>query len=169
MSTSTPSSLEQTIRESGEGWILDHFHPAENAVPRLLQTLAAVQEAAVRRLGDEAPTISEEVLLEEYRRNPQRVRAFFQALAGTRSPEMLVMVWRILQGMEVREIEMNYRRQQSFEVRVVLESADGKADEPYVSTNIKDFALFRHIGLMEVANTPVFSGFYPLRIRGISS
>jgi hypothetical protein len=81
---------------------------------------------------------------------------------------MLLMVWRIIQGMEVREIQVNYQRQQSFEVRVVLESPYGEVDHPYISRNIHDFALFRHIGILEIGGAPVFDGFYTLRVRGIS-
>ena len=67
----------------------------------------------------------------EYERNPQKVRGFFQALGGTRTPEMLLMVWRIIQGMEIKDIQLSYQRQQAFEVRVVLQSPYGEEDAPY--------------------------------------
>jgi hypothetical protein len=168
MSTSTPSTLEEAIRHAGEGWLIDSFAPIENAIPHIRQTLDSVQQEAQRRLGGDAPNISEEAMLQEYHRNPLRVRGFFQALGGTRTPEMLLMVWRVIQGMEMREIRMNYLRQQSFEMHVILESPYGDADAPYVSRNIHDFALFRHIGILEVGGAPVFDGFYALKIRGIS-
>jgi hypothetical protein len=166
MSTSSPSTLEEAIRQAGEGWLIDSFGSPENAMPHILQTLEAVQREARNRLGGNAPIISETALLREYHRNPQRVRGFLQALGGTRTPEMLLMAWRIIQGMEVKEIQLSYRRQESFEVQVVLESPHGEEDAPYASTNIHDFALFRHIGILEIGGSPVFDGFYALRIRG---
>src|SRR5262249_29457911 len=144
MSTSALTTLEEAIRHAGEGWLIDWFAPPENAIPHLLQLLKAVQRESQARLGGNAPDFSEESLLREYQRNPQQVRAFFQALGGTRTPEMLLMVWRIIQGMEVKDLQFIYRRRESFEMRVVLESPYGEADEHYLSTNIGDFALLRH-------------------------
>ena len=82
MSTSTvsPANLEAAIRQSGEGWLLDSFLPQEKEMERIRRTLDEVNILAKSRLGEGAPNISEEALIEEYRRNPQRVRGFFQAL-----------------------------------------------------------------------------------------
>lgn len=158
MSTMSPSTLEEAIRDAGQQWLITSFDPPENAMPHILRTLDAVQREATARLGDNAPQISEESLLREYQRNPLRVKGFFQALGGSRTPEMLLMAWRIIQGMEVQSIQMNYRRQQSFEVQVTLESPDGESDPPYASQNINDFVLFRHIGILESGGDPVFGG-----------
>jgi hypothetical protein len=166
MSTASLSTLEEVLRHAGEGWLIDSFSPSEEAMLHIIQTLEAVQQVARMRLGGNAPNFSESALVHEYQRNPQKVRGFFQALGGTRTPEMLLMVWRIIQGMEVQTIQMNYLRQQSFEVRVILESPYGEGEELYTSQNIHDFALFRHIGIMEIGTAPVFDGFYALRVRG---
>ncbi len=169
MSTASPTTLEEAIQHAGEAWLIDSFAPPEAAMDHIFQTLAAVQQEAQERLGDRAPNLSEAALVHEYHRNPLRVRGFFQALGGTRTPAMLLMVWRIIQGMEVKEIQMGYQRQQSYKVQVILESPYGEQDEPYVSGNIQDFALFRHIGIMEIGGAPVFDGFYALKVRGLSS
>lgn len=79
---------------------------------------------------------------------------------------MLLMVWRIIQGMEIKDVELSYSRQHSFQLSVTLESPYGETDPPYSSTNIQDFSLFRHVGTMEVRGRPVFDGFYPLKLRG---
>lgn len=169
MSTASPTTLEEAIRHAGEEWLIGSFDRPETAMNRIFQTLAAVQQEAQRRLGDGAPDLTEAALVHEYHRNPLRVRGFFQALGGTRTPAMLLMVWRIIQGMEVKEVRMRYQRQQSFELQVTLESPTGELDPPYNSQNIHDFALFRHIGILEIGGTPVFNGFYALRVRGLSS
>lgn len=169
MSTTSPTTLEEAIQHAGEAWLIDSFAPPEAAMDHIFQTLAAVQQEAQKRFGDSAPKLAEADLVQEYHRNPLRVRGFLQALGGTRTPAMLLMAWRIIQGMEVKEIQMGYHRQKSFEVRVILESPSGEQDEPYVSGNIHDFALFRHIGIMEIGGAPVFDGFYALKVRGLSS
>ncbi len=166
MSTSSAApTLEEAIRSSGEGWLLDRFAPREEAIDHIRRTLDAVNQRAKERLAEHAPNISEVTLTEEYRRNPRKVRGFFQALGGTRTPDMLLMAWRIIQGMEVKAVQLEYRRQQSFEVRVTLESPYGEEDAPYTSTKIHDFTLFRHIGVLEISGHPVFDGFYALNLR----
>lgn len=160
-----PSTLEDAIRQSGEGWLIDWFTPPEQAMDHIRSTLQAIQQIAHERLTDNAPEVSETALVEEYHRNPRQIRGFFQSLGGTRTPEMLLMVWRILQGMEVKSIRVEYQRQDSFELQVVLESPSGEVDPMYRSGDIHDFALFRHIGIMEIGGRPVLDGFYPLKIE----
>ena len=75
------------------------------------------------------------------------------------------MAWRIIQGMEIKRIQMGYLRQDHFQMDVVLESPYGEEDERYESSVIQDFALFRHIGIMEISGKPVFDGFYPLEVK----
>jgi hypothetical protein len=95
-----------------------------------------------------------------------KVKGFFQALGGARSPDMLLMAWRIIQGMEIKDVRITYLRQEAFEASVVLESPYGEEDPHYKSSNIQDFGLFRHIGILEISGRPVFDGFYPLRLKG---
>ena len=73
------------------------------------------------------------------------------------------MAWRIIQGMKIKSVLLNYQRQESFAMQVTLQSPYGDGDEKYSSDKIQDFAVFRHIGTMEVSNSPVFEGFYALR------
>ena len=166
MTIPVETEIEQAIRHSGEGWIIDMYAPRGEALPHIRRTLAAVQDAARRHLGKNAPALSEESLVAEYRAHPQLVRAFFQALGGTRTPVMLLMVWRLIQGMEIKRMDVNYERQQAFSIRIHLESPYGGEDPVYESTSINDFALLRHIGIMQIDDRPVFDGFYPLRVRG---
>jgi hypothetical protein len=164
MSTAPPLTLEDAIRKSGQGWLIDSFTPRDQALAHLRKTLEAINHHARQRLGPAAPDLSEDAVVHEFQRRPQQVRAFFQALGGTRTPDMLLMVWRIIQGMEIEKIDLSYRRAQSFEVSVTLESPYGEPKESYQSTNIHDFTVFRHIGAHEVDRKPVFDGFYALKL-----
>lgn len=165
MSTMEAHSLEEAIREAGEGWLIDLYDPPAEAIRHLLDTLETVESIARERLGNTAPEFSERAIVSEFQHRPAQVRGFFQALGGSRTPEMLLMVWRIIQGMEIKRVELTYERQQIFEVSVILESPYGGQDAPYRSMNINDFALLRHIGILEVSGRPVFDGFYPLRLK----
>ena len=159
----TATSLEQAIRDAGEGWLIDMYAPPEQAIPHLRRTLSEVHAWANRKLGPNALDLSEESIIAHYNRFPLKVRAFFQLLGGTRTPDMLLMAWRIIQGMEIKRVEMNYHRQELFALQITLQSPYGEDDETYGSERIQDFAVFRHIGTMEVSGRPVFDGFYALR------
>src|SRR5579884_821082 len=160
------TTLEEAIRHAGEGWLIDWFAPPEQAMSNLRQRLEDVARLARERLGANAPNMSEAALVDLYNHHPQKVKGFFQVLGGTRTPEILLMVWRIIQGMEIKNIQMDYHRQDHFAIRVTLESPYGEEDELYQSSAIQDFTVFRHIGTIEVSGKPVFDGFYPLKVKG---
>jgi hypothetical protein len=165
MTLPSTKSLEEAVRHAGEGWLIDRFAPPDKAIAYLRERLEEVTRRARERLKGNAPDLTETALVELYNRYPLRVKGFFQVLGGTRTPEMLLMAWRIIQGMEIKDIQMGYRRQDHFHIRVILESPYGEEDELYESHAIQDFALFRHIGIMEISGKPVFDGFYPLKIK----
>lgn len=161
------NDLESAIRDSGEGWLIDWFEQSEEALSQLRGMLELVNQVAVQRLGYGA--LDETVLVRAYNENPVRVRGFFQALSGTRSPDMLLMAWRIIQGMAIKSFEISYERKNSFHARVILEPPYGGDDETYESSRIQDFVLFRHIGIMEISGRPVFDGFYALNLADTAS
>jgi len=155
--------MEGAIRHAGEGWLIDTYGPPEQAIPHIQQTLHDVHALAKKRLGENAPDLSEHSIIRHYHQQPLKVKGFFQVLGGTRSPEILLMAWRIIQGMEIKQVQLNYERKERFTLQVTLQSPNGDGDEIYQSTSIQDFAVFRHIGTMEVSDRPVFDGFYALR------
>jgi hypothetical protein len=165
MTLPSTKTLEEAIRRSGEGWLIDFFAPPDKAIDYLRHRLVEVTGRAQERLRGNAPDLSEAALVELYNRYPLKVKGFFQVLGGTRTPDMLLMAWRIVQGMEIKDIHMDYRRQDHFLIRVILESPYGEEDELYESNVIQDFALFRHVGIMEISGKPVFDGFYPLKVK----
>ena len=128
MRTSHTSPLEEAIRHSGEAWLIDWFEPRDQAIPHLRQTLATIHQRANERLGGSAPDLSKEAIVAEYRRNPQKVRVFFQAW-GKLAHRTVSMVWRLFQGMEIKEIRLEYERQRTFELQVILQSLyDGRTN-----------------------------------------
>jgi hypothetical protein len=165
MTLPSTKSLEEAVCHAGEGWLIESFGSPDEAIAYLRERLQEVTRCARGRLKGNGPDLTETALVEIYNRYPSKVKGFFQVLGGTRTPEMLLMAWRIIQGMEIKDIKMDYGRQDHFHICVTLESGNGGEDELYESHAIQDFALFRHIGIMEISGKPVFDGFYPLKIK----
>lgn len=164
MTPQSPADLERLLRANSLGWMIDMYAPKDRAIPFMLEQLDGVMAEYRRRLGVQV-ALTPEALTAEAERNPHKVRAFLQALAATRSREMLVMVWRILQGLSIREVKMNYREQEVFSLVVVLARPRAEQDglEQYDSGDISDAALVRHFGITTVDGRPLFDGFFPLR------
>lgn len=160
-------TLEEAIRDAGEDWLIDLYGPSDQAIPFLRERIAKINDVAQQRFGKNAPDLSEAGIIATYSHNPLKVKGFLQNLGGTRTartPEMLLMAWRIIQGAQIDEVNITYRRQKQFHMRVTLRPPDSEGEEVYESSAIQDFAIFRHIGLMEVSRGPVFDGFYALNL-----
>lgn len=163
MSTPEPATLEEVIRDAGESRLLDDYEPRSKAMTRVLCLLSETRErAAARGLGGSV-RLDELAIVREYSRNALHVKAFLQALRITATPEMLMMIWRILQGMEIQSVHIAHERLTSFIMRVVLRSPYGGDDETYETSVAGDLRLLRHVGAYEINGKPVFDGFYPRR------
>ncbi len=162
MTSTQPASLEQLIRACGEGWIIDFFSPKDQAVESLRKALQdASAEAARRQLPIQ---FTEKMLLATYAEHASQVGAFIQAMGATRNPSMLVMAWRIMQGMTVSRVDVSYQYEKHFALRITLTDPYGNQEEVYESRNINDAALLRHFGIMTMDGKPVFDGFYALKV-----
>ncbi len=160
----SPAILERLLRDSDLGWMIDMYTPRERAVSFLLEQLDRLAaEFRARFRYDESFT--PETLSAEAERNPHKIRAFLQALGVSGNPDMLLMVWRILQGLSIREVAMNYRELEAFSLRVTLARPGEEQDEPetYSTRDINDAALLRNFGITTVDGRPLFDGFFPRR------
>jgi len=164
MTSSLIDKLEQAIRGSGEEWLIDSFAPPSEAMNRIRKAISELDSLAKQRLGKNSPDLSENAIVEEYTRNPTKIRAFFQALGSTHNPEMLLMVFRIIRGMEIDNVQISYEKKKAFNMQVELLSPYGEPSESYNSQNINDFALLRHFGILTIDEKPVLDGFYSLRL-----
>ncbi len=164
MTPESPTILERLLRNDDLGWMIDMYTPKREAIPFLLDQLVHVESAYQNRFHYDV-SFSPESLELEAGFNPHKIRGFLQALGASRNPDMLVMVWRILQGLSIREVTMNYREMASFSLRVTLATPGEEGEEIYLTDNIRDAALLRNFGIAGDANRPLFDGFYPLRNR----
>jgi hypothetical protein len=157
--------FEAMIREAGEGWLIDCYAPREKSIPHLLAVLARADETASRRLGADAPRITAEALIDQYAGNPHKVRAFLQVMDSVGSPLMLVMVWRILEGIKIEAIRMEYDAGGQFHLYFKLSpSSTGGAPDEYESNDIDDAVILRHLGTMQMGNQGAFEGFYAFNL-----
>jgi len=149
--------------------MLEMNAPGDGTISNLLGRLNAVADRYRARVGV-AVSFAPDALASEATQNPQKVRAFLQALGSTPSPDMLVMVWRILQGLSIREVELTYREQDHFRFRVQLARTSDDVDsvEEYRSDDINDATLIRHFGIATIGGRPLFDGFFPLRLKSDS-
>jgi hypothetical protein len=166
MSPQSPALLEYLLRDNGLGWMIDKYAPPDRVIPALLQQLDRVATEYRARIGVAVP-FTPEALQAEAEQNPHKVRAFLQALGTSRSAEMLVMVWRILQGLSIRNVVMNYLEREAFSLLVMLAQPGDVQEilEEYRSQDINDAALVRHFGITTISGRPLFDGFYPLRVK----
>lgn len=163
MTPESPATLERLLRDNDLGWIIDMHAPRDRAIPVLLQQLARLTAEFQSRFKYEV-SFAPETLRAEAERNPQKIRAFLQALGASGNRDMLLMVWRILQGLSIKEVTMNYREQESFSLKITLArpGEDENGQEAYHSNDINDAALLRHFGITTLNGRPLFDGFFPL-------
>jgi hypothetical protein len=164
MSQQSTEVLEHLLRVNNLEWVLDIFGPSDRFLPNWVKQL---NEVAVGYRARSGLTFSftPEALEAEAAKSPHKIRAFLQAMCVASSPVMLVMVWRILQGLKIREISMAYRERDSFELIVRLAKPGAQQDqlEEYQSRNVSDANLLHHFGTGSIDGKPLFHGFYTLR------
>jgi hypothetical protein len=164
MTSESAAVLERLLRSNDLGWMIDMYSPRDRAIPFLLEQLTRLS-AEFRNRFQYDVSFAPEQLSAEAERNPHKVRAFLQALAATGKTDMLLMVWRILQGLGIRGVALNYVEQKSFALQVVLARPGQEQDEleEYRSDDINDAKLLRHFGITTVDRRPLFDGFFPLK------
>ncbi|MEO6812231.1 MAG: hypothetical protein ABI353_24245 [Isosphaeraceae bacterium] len=164
MTPQSPATLERLIRDNDLGWMIDMYAPPDRAIPFLIEQLTRLTGEFSNRFRYEV-SFSPEQLCVEAARNPHKIRAFLQALAVSGSMDMLLMVWRILQGLSIREVTMTYVEVEAFSLVVTLArpGQDQEELETYSSDKINDATLLRHFGITTVDGRPLFDGFLPMR------
>ena len=164
MMSESASVLEQLLRGEDLGWMIDMYSPRERAIPFLLGQLTSLTGEFRAKFGYDV-SFAPEQLAAEARRNPHKIRAFLQALAATGKTDMLLMVWRILEGLSIHRVVLDYTEQESFRLVVSLTRPADAAGikEEYSSDDINDAKLLRHFGITTIDKRPLFDGFFPLR------
>ena len=111
-------------------------------------------------------TVTLKELLDEHARNPHRVRPILQGVAFGCSAQMLVMMWLVLLGSTIEELEYKYERKQLSQLTVKLRLPDHITDvtPPFVSDEHWDFNVLKLAGTSKTGDKPTIESFYSLRI-----
>ncbi len=164
--TMTPDELIRLIRDSGEDWLLridsDDDRSAACVRRRLDTAYAAYREKFPNPQPGE-PAFDDDAVLAEASANPHRVRALLQAI-GASSPMMVALVWRIVQGDTIQQIDMRYRYEKEFQLRVTVENDLAGRDVSFAFDRIEDATFLRHLGIMRAGDEPIFDGYYALNL-----
>jgi len=154
--------LEKIMRDRGLGWAIDLYAPSDQAAAHYMNSLKQL-EIVLRNKGLlGSSSFTPQSITQLIASSPYKADAFLQALVSVRSTEILCATWRILQGMEISELNMSYRHRTSFELRIVLSSPYGETEE-YRSQDINDVVFVKHLGKTLINGQPIFDGFHALR------
>ena len=166
MNPESPAILERLLRDNDLGWMIDMYAPRERAIPFMLEQLTKLTTEFRTRFQHEV-SFTPETLEAEAKSNPHKIRAFLQALGVNGNSDMPLMVWRILQGLGIRKVTMNYNEQEAFSLDVTLARPGEEPDnrDMFHTENINDAALLRHFGITTLNKRPLFDGFNPSRNR----
>jgi hypothetical protein len=150
--------LRLALQKSGSDWVFRYWgSEAERNLDRLAADLDQFVHHYRQRYGDRPDPVE---LLDS---NPTKGAAFFQVDTLRASPEMKVLVWRLLLGYEITRLECHYRAGHSFRLKVTIRSPYGSNEESYESTDPSDFRILRHIGLIGVGDQTHLQGYYAAR------
>lgn len=151
------ATVRDALGKTGSGWLLSYWgQDADKHLDKIVAELKGfVQE--YRRRFKETPDLFD--LVEG---NPAKAAAFFQLDTLMASREMKIMVWRLLLGGEIAELEFRYKAGADTSFRVQLVSPYGE-EETYQSEDASDLRVLRHVGLTGVGGQFALQGYYAFK------
>ena len=153
--------LEKLIEDAGFGWGLRLFSPQKDAAAFYSARLDQLDEfMASQGLGKSGPTVAIIESLCEH--SPFRADAILEAIISIKSPQILCAAWRIIQGMTVQSLTVDYAHCKRFDLTVTLKSPYGDS-EVYRSDDIDDLPFIRHLGKCKLGGQPLLNGFHALK------
>jgi hypothetical protein len=123
---------------------------------QIANDLGAFAAEYARRFGERPDPLS---LVES---DPIRGKAFLQFDTLLASVEMKIMIWRVLQGADIRRVEFHYAADTDSQLSVTIR-APGEGDETYHGIPFPDFKVLRHFGMMGRNGKLLLQGYYALR------
>ena len=155
------TAIIELLQVRNFNWAIKAFHPSDQVGRYFAEQLDALKLFMEQRsLSDCVPTIAS--LHRIGKTNPYKLDAFLEALVTLRTSEMIAAAWRIIQGMQVEKIDMQFEYGKSFALRIALLSPDGKIED-YSTSDIVDMNFLRHLIKSKSDNQPIINGFFALR------
>ena len=162
MITSPPVGLEELVRSIDLGWRLDAFGPPDQRIAYLQRRLHDGDEAARAKFADGSVRLTLNDVAALARQSPDKARAFVEQLFVQGAPEMLVMVWRVLNGADIGTVHLDIEQANRFRLEIILRPDRAGTEEKYESDNISDLYILRQFGISKLnGKLPVLIGFYP--------
>ena len=133
------------------------------------QRLEAFAQAYARRVTGAGSTtglpssVGITSLFEEHQKHPHRPKVLLQAVAFGCTPEILAMVWAVLQRAKIKHLAFGYERWQSSQLTCEVIFPDGSL-HVFTGQDHWDTAVLRFAGLSKADGAPVIEGFYPLHV-----
>jgi len=156
-----PQELINLLTEAGFAYAVSAYSTSDKAGGFYVARLESLESFMhSRRLGQNAPTLS--LLKKMGGSNVFKRDAFLQALVSIRSPEILAAAWRMIQGMSLQSFQIDFKYEESFSMRILLESPYGEPEE-YKSQDIDDLAFGRHLMKGKTEGKPIINGFFATR------
>jgi hypothetical protein len=152
----TTAQVAEALEGTGCGWVL-----TDPQKDRILTGVAREIDEFVAAYAHRFHVTPEPFnLLQD---NPTKAAAFFQAFVGPpHSLDIRLLIWHLLAGAEIVSVHFAYERRG--ESRLVVRT-ETPYEEPaqFVSNDVWDFRVFRHIGLLGIDNHAILDGYYALR------
>ncbi len=151
------AAVRAALDKTGNGWLLSYWgQDADKHLNKVVAELKSFVRAYRRRFKDTPDILG---LVEV---NPIKAAAFFQTDTLLASCEMKIMIWRLLLGSDISELEFRYRVGEPISFRIVLVTPYGD-EETYQSEDASDFRILRHIGVTGVGEQSLLQGYYAFR------
>jgi hypothetical protein len=150
-------ALKKALEETGNAWLLDYWGEAQDS--RLDEAIADLEAFAAeyeRRFGEHPDPFR---LLSE---DPYKAKAFFQVDTFLASIEMKIMIWRILLGCEIQQVQFLYQAETAADLNIVLQMP-GAEEESYRGSKYTDFRVLRHFGVTGANGRLILQGYYALK------
>jgi|SRR5579884_2108929 len=151
------ATVRAALEKTGSGWLLSYW--GQDADKQLDKLVAQLKDFAqeYRRRFKETPDLLELVDV-----NPAKAAAFFQLDTLMASRTMKVMIWRLLLGSEIAELEFRYKADEPASFRIRLVTPYGE-EETYQSNDASDFRILRHIGITGIGGQSTLQGYYAFK------
>jgi hypothetical protein len=154
MSPEEVQRIVDAFNAADVGWYFDHdvAMRAENVAAEAGRVSAEV----TNRLGHRVDVLNE--LLS----NPTRLAAFVQTFAMPMTNPIRAMVYLILGGARVVELQYAYSRSSTSDLHVTLETVSHDRLE-FGSTELWDAEVLRHFGLAKLGDKPLVDGYFAFK------
>lgn len=152
MPDQTITALAQRLHESGVGWLLN-----QDADARLEQIRSEILDVSAE-LSRRLPRMKIDVLAEVL--TDPALKPLVQMFASPTTRDMRAMVYCVLRGMTIKDIEFSYKLKQRVDLAVVLQNEITGEELTFKSDRVWDVEILRHLGIMTMGNRPIIHGFY---------